>query len=138
MSALGCFQIGLVHGESAHGWCQIRYGIWVRAHGWCQIRYGDGVSVHEWCQMRYGIWGALFCWCHIRFYTLLTLSGTVPGTFRNTDVENQEPTGDRSQNDSYSEVEFFVCQSRQSFGLDPEDASHTTLSKQRKWFIIYG
>ena len=24
-------------------------------------------------------------------------SGTVPGTFRNTDVENREPSGDRSQ-----------------------------------------
>ena len=27
-----------------------------------------------------------------------TFSGTVPGTFRNADVENQEPSGDRSQN----------------------------------------
>ena len=28
---------------------------------------------------------------------LRTLSGTAPGTSRNTDVENQEPTGDRSR-----------------------------------------
>ena len=30
-----------------------------------------------------------------------TFSGTVPGTFRNADTENQEPSGDRSQNDPH-------------------------------------
>ena len=33
-----------------------------------------------------------------------TFSGTVPGTFRNADVENHEPSGDLSQNDPYPEV----------------------------------
>ena len=37
-----------------------------------------------------------------------TLSGTVPGTSRNTDVENQEPNGDRSQDDPHPEVESSV------------------------------
>ena len=38
-----------------------------------------------------------------------TFSGTVPGTFRNADVENEEPSGDHSQNDPHPEVEFSVC-----------------------------
>ena len=38
-----------------------------------------------------------------------TFSGTIPGTFRNADVENQEPSEDRSQNDPYPEVEFSAC-----------------------------
>ena len=33
-----------------------------------------------------------------------THSGTVPGTFRNTNVENQEPNEDRSQDDPHPEV----------------------------------
>ena len=33
-----------------------------------------------------------------------TQSGTVPGISRNADVENQEPNGDRSQNDPHPEV----------------------------------
>ena len=35
-----------------------------------------------------------------------TFSGTVPGTFQNVNVENQELSGDRSQNDPRPEVEF--------------------------------
>ena len=38
-----------------------------------------------------------------------TFSETIPGTFRNTDVENQEPSEDRSQNDPHPEVEFCAC-----------------------------
>ena len=38
-----------------------------------------------------------------------TFSGTVPGTFRNTDVEKQEPSGDRSPNDPHPEVDFSAC-----------------------------
>ena len=38
-----------------------------------------------------------------------TFSETIPGTFRNTDVENQEPSEDRSQNDPHPEVEFSAC-----------------------------
>ena len=33
-----------------------------------------------------------------------TRSGTVPGTFRNTNVENQEPNEDRSQDDPHPEL----------------------------------
>ena len=53
-----------------------------------------------------------------------TLSGTAPGTFRNTDVENQESTGDRSQYDPHPKVEFSVCQSRTLIDSDPDEASH--------------
>ena len=53
------------------------------------------------------------------------LSGTVPGTFRSTDVENQEPSGNRSQNDPHPQVEFSVFQSRNLIDLDPEEPSHT-------------
>ena len=35
-----------------------------------------------------------------------TLSGTVPGTSRDDDLENREPTGDRFQSDTHPEVEF--------------------------------
>ena len=38
-----------------------------------------------------------------------TFCGTDPGTFRNADVENQEPSGDRSPNDPHPEVEFSAC-----------------------------
>ena len=52
-----------------------------------------------------------------------TLSGTVPGTFRIIVVENQEPSGDRSQNDAYPEVDVFAC--RTSNLIDsPEETSH--------------
>ena len=46
-----------------------------------------------------------------------TRSETVPGTFRNTNVENQEPNEDRSQDDPS------VCQSRYSNDSDPDEAS---------------
>ena len=38
-----------------------------------------------------------------------TFSGTTPGTFRNSDVENQEPSGYRSQNDPHPKLEFSAC-----------------------------
>ena len=53
-----------------------------------------------------------------------THSGIVPGTSRNTDVANPEPTGDRSQNDHYLEVEFSVHQLRHSIDSGPEEAVH--------------
>ena len=40
-----------------------------------------------------------------------THSGTVPGTLRNTNVENQEPNEDRSQDDPHPKVGPFVCHS---------------------------
>ena len=53
-----------------------------------------------------------------------THSGTVPGKFRNTKVENQEANEDRSQDDSYSEVGPCVCQSRHSIDSDLDEAPH--------------
>ena len=52
------------------------------------------------------------------------LSGSVPGTFWNTDVESQEPSGDRSEKDPQPEVEFSACQSRNLMDSDLEEASH--------------
>ena len=54
-----------------------------------------------------------------------THSRTVPGTFRNTNVENQEPNGDRSKNDLHPEVGPSVCQSRLSFDSDPDEVPHS-------------
>ena len=54
-----------------------------------------------------------------------TRSGTVPGTFRNTKLENQEPNEDRSQDDPHPDVGPSVCQSRQSIDLDPDDGPHS-------------
>ena len=52
-----------------------------------------------------------------------THSGTFLGTSRNTDAENQEPTGDHSENDPHPEVESSVYQSRNAIDSDPEGAS---------------
>ena len=49
-----------------------------------------------------------------------THSGTVPTTFRNTNVENQEPNEDRSQDDPHPEVGSSVCQLRHSIDSDSE------------------
>ena len=49
---------------------------------------------------------------------------TSPGTSQNTDVENQEPTMDRSQNGRHSEKEASVYHSRNSNDLDQDEASH--------------
>ena len=43
-----------------------------------------------------------------------THSGTVPGTFRNTNVENQEPNEDRSQSDPHPEAGIFRSQAAQN------------------------
>ena len=53
-----------------------------------------------------------------------TFSGTVPGTFRNADVENQEPSGYRSQNDPHPEVEFSACRASNLTDSDPDETSH--------------
>ena len=50
------------------------------------------------------------------------------GTFRNTNVENQEPNEDRSQDDPYPEVGPSVCQSRHSIDSDPDEAPHNNIS----------
>ena len=64
---------------------------------------------------------------HIR-----TTSGTVPGTFRTTDIENLEPTGDHSQKDSHAEVESSVCQSPNLIDSDPDQASHMVTRFQER------
>ena len=53
-----------------------------------------------------------------------TFSGATPGTFRSTGVENQEPSGDRSQNDPLPEVEFSACHASNLTDSDPDETSH--------------
>ena len=55
-------------------------------------------------------------------------SGTVPGTSRNINVENQERTRDRSQNDCL-ETDASVYRSAQNMHSDPEETSY---NHQRK------
>ena len=56
-----------------------------------------------------------------------THSETVPGTFRNTNVENQGTNEDDSQSDPHPEVGPSVCQSRHSIDSDTGEA-HDTLT----------
>ena len=56
-----------------------------------------------------------------------TNSGIVPGTSRNTNVENQESSEDRSQDDPHPEVGPSVYQSRHSNDSDPDEAPHNCL-----------
>ena len=60
----------------------------------------------------------------------LTHSGIVPGTFRNTNVGNQEPNEDRSPNDLHPEVGLFVYQSRHSIDSDPDEAPNIATGVQ--------
>ena len=53
-----------------------------------------------------------------------TYSGTGPGTFRNTNVENQEPNEDRLQDDPHREVGPSIYQSSHSENSDPDEAPH--------------
>ena len=53
-----------------------------------------------------------------------THSGTFPGTFRNTNVENQEPKEAHSQDDPPPEVGPSVYQSRHSNDSDPGEDPH--------------
>ena len=45
-------------------------------------------------------------------------------TSRTNDSENREPTGDRSLNDSYPEVEFSVRQASTAADSEREETSH--------------
>ena len=54
-----------------------------------------------------------------------THSETVPGTFRNTNVENQGTNEDDSQSDPHPEVGPSVCQSRPSIDSDTGEAHDT-------------
>ena len=52
-------------------------------------------------------------------------SGATPRTFQNTDVEIQEPSGDRSQNDPHPEVEFSACRASNLTNSDMEETYHS-------------
>ena len=66
-----------------------------------------------------------------------TIAGTVPGTFRNADVENQEPSGDRSQNDTHPEVEFFVCSASNLTDSDPDETFHSKKLEMRGIIFLW-
>ena len=53
-----------------------------------------------------------------------TCSVTVPRTSRNNDSESREPSGDRSLNDPYPEVEFSIRQANTSNDSDKEETYH--------------
>ena len=53
-----------------------------------------------------------------------TCLATVPGTSRNTNMENQESKEDRSQDDPHPEVGPSVYQSRHSNDAHPDEAPH--------------
>ena len=53
-----------------------------------------------------------------------TFSRTIPGTFWTTDVENQESSGDRSQNDPFPEAEFSACCASNLTDSDSDETSH--------------
>ena len=59
-----------------------------------------------------------------------THSGTVPGTFRNTNVKNQGTNEDDSQSDPHPEVGPFVCQSRHSIDSNTDEAPDRDISRQ--------
>ena len=55
-----------------------------------------------------------------------TLSGTVPGTSRYTDLEKRKPTGDRSRSNPHLEVELTTRRTSNSSDSDPEQTSYTS------------
>ena len=61
-----------------------------------------------------------------------THSGTVPGTFWNTNVKNQERNEDRSQDDSQPEVGPSVYKYRNSKDSDPDEAPHMVTGVQEE------
>ena len=58
---------------------------------------------------------------------------TIPGKSQNDDFENRQPTGERSQNDPYPNVEFSV---RQASNLADSDQEETlTVSQNNLVFV---
>ena len=53
-----------------------------------------------------------------------TISGTTPGTFRTTDVENQKTSGDITQNDPHSGMEFSACRVSNLTDSNLDETSH--------------
>ena len=67
-----------------------------------------------------------------------THSGTVPGTFRNTNVENQGTNEGDSQSDPHPEAGLFRSQTTQNYGPEVARDGHTRLSnwhnlKTKQW-----
>ena len=58
---------------------------------------------------------------HLLNQQIRTFSGTTPKTMRNTDLQNQEQSGHRSQNDPHPEVEFFACRVSNLTDSDPNE-----------------
>ena len=65
-----------------------------------------------------------------------THSGTVPGTFRNTYVENQLTNEDDSQSDPHPEVGPSVCQSRHSIDSDTDEAPDSLQANHFKFDFV--
>ena len=63
-----------------------------------------------------------------------TCSIAVPGTSRNNNSENREPTGDRSLNDRCPEVVFSACHTSNLNDSDQEETHHSSLPNQHKFF----
>ena len=61
-----------------------------------------------------------------------TVSGTIPGTFGNVDVENQEPSGDRCQNDTHPQVEFAGCRASSLTDSPRRDLSQQSRLLERR------
>ena len=60
-------------------------------------------------------------------------SGTDRGTFRNTDVEHQQPTGKCCQNDHHPnpKVEFSACRNSNLSDSGPDETSHMVTAVQK-------
>ena len=63
-----------------------------------------------------------------------TFSVDVPGTSRNSNSENREPTGDRSLTDPCPEVGFFSHHSGNLYSSEVEDYPHT--NRERVFFRL--
>ena len=89
---------------------------------------------HEFSRTKSSILGALSNVDQILLNPQIRIfSGTVPGTFRNADVENQEPSGDRSQIDPLPNVEFYACRGSNLIDSDADETSHIYSNKE--WMI---
>ena len=65
-----------------------------------------------------------------------THSGTVPGTFRNTIVENQGTNEDDSQSDPHPEAGIFRSQATQNSGPEVARDSRTELFQFLRYFCV--
>ena len=61
-----------------------------------------------------------------------TCSVVAPGTSRNNDSENRKPTGDRSLNDLFPEVEISASCNSNSTNSDPKETSYMVTGVQEK------